>query len=181
MLYCDFEQLKDYILSKNTYLHRGFAHAYKDTVLHAIHVKDGNGLINVLPNDSFWNYFYLRNEHGIRHEALPAERLSDSGAQRLSFLDTITVYLVVVVKDAEPFQLIENLRNTAMGYPSLNVIPVSSNWNREQVLMEELAGRKQDEVLAVLQRLTNETIVKLTLNISKQFVPGNCINNPCKP
>ncbi len=180
MLRADFEQLKDFILAKNSYINYGFANAYKDSTTNAIYVKTGNDLKCILPDDTLANYCYLRNEAGIRHEAQMAERLSDNGTQRLSFLDSITVYLIAIVKDADPYKLIANLRNTAMQYEDMNVQPVSSNWNREQIVTEELAKMKAEDIQAVLQRLKNETIVKLTLQVSKTFIPSDCITDPYK-
>jgi hypothetical protein len=61
------------------------------------------------------------------------------------------------------------------------VVPISSQWNREIVIADELQGMKQDDIRASLQRLKNETIVKLQLSVSKEYVPSNCIVNPIKP
>ncbi len=178
MTKADFEQMAQYILQYNDCFVRGFANAYKDNATNTVWVKDGTDLKCLLPADVYGGYFYLRNDTTIKHEALPQERVTDSGTQRLVFLDSITLYLVAIVKDADEFQLIEDLRNTCMSYDSMNVVPVSSNWNAEQVLAEELAKMKQEDIQAALQRLKNETIIKLTLNVTKPFVPNDCITKP---
>lgn len=174
----DFEQLAQYVLQRNNCFVRGFANAYKDDTTHAIWVKDGTDSKCLLPADVYGGYFYLRNEPVIKHEALPNERLTDSGTQRLVFLDSMTVYIVAIVKDVDAFQLIEDLRNACMSYANMNVVPVISNWNTETVLAEELSKMKLEDVQAVLQRVKKETIVKITLNVMKPFVPDNCITNP---
>ena len=176
----DFEAFKYFILGRNPYFNCGFANVYKDDTTHAVWVRDEADLMAVFPNDTLGNYFYLRNETGVKHEAAPAERLADTGTQRLLFLDTMTVQLVAIVQHADEYMLIENLRNTAMQYRLLNIEPTASKWNREQVMVEELAGMKSEDIQAALQRLKNETIVRLTMKVSKVFVPGNCINDPVK-
>ena len=178
MLQQDFEHLKDFILEQNEYFNNGYANAYKDDITHAIIVKQGKYIERVLPADKLGNYFYLRNDAWTKYEAKEKERLTDTGSQRLTFLDTMSVQLVAVVKDADPYLLIENLRNTAMMYRGMNVEPVTGSWNREQVIITELAKMPVDDVSAALKRLTNETIVRVALSVSKVFIPGNCITSP---
>lgn len=172
----DFEALKDFILSKNTCFAAGYANAIKDVETEAVIVKNGSDHKRLLPDDSAGNYFYIRNELSIRHDAKPAERLADNGTQRLVFNDVITCYLVAIVKDADLFALLENLKNTVMMYKPMSLQPLSSNWNREQVIKEEMSGMRKEDIAATLQRLKNETIVKLVFNASQIYVPGNCIN-----
>lgn len=176
----DFEKLKDFILDKNPYLNAGFANAYKDDATQAIYMRENLELKPVFPADNYGNYFYLRNEESIRHEAQLEQRTTDNGAQRLTFLDAITVQVVAIVKDADAYQLIENLVNTAMMYEGAYVQPLTTIWNREQIVATELKGMKADDVQSALQRLRDETIVRITMNVSKYFIPGNCIENPIK-
>lgn len=179
MLREDFEQLRDFILEQNKYFVNGYALAYKDDVTNAIYVKDGKDVIRLMPVDTSANYFYLRSEAQQKYEAKDPERLTDNGTQRITFLDTQVIYLVAVVNNADAYQLIENLRNTAMMYNGLNVRPTGSNWNREQIVVSELAKMKAEDINASLQRLKDETIVRIQLNVSKVFIPTNCIVNPC--
>lgn len=177
----DFDKLKEFVLERNAYFSKGFANAYKDDITGAVLVNAGSDKLVLLPADTLGNYCYLRNDAQMKHIAQDAQRLTDSGTQRLSFYDTTTVYLVAVVKNAEAYQLLENLKNTCMAYSEMNVLPVSSNWNREQVLIEELKGMKADDIQTALQRLKTETIVRLQLSVSKEYIPSNCIINPIKP
>lgn len=176
----DLEALSCFILAKNPYFRAGFAQVYKDPVTQALYSNNGSDMQAVLPADTLGNYFYLRSEGGIKHEPIPAERLSDSGTQRLSFLDTAALQLVAVVRKADAYILAENLRNTLMQYHLLNAEAVNTNVNREQVMMDELAGMKPADIEASLQRLKDETIVRITLRLTKMFVPGNCIKDPVK-
>jgi hypothetical protein len=178
MLQQDFEQLKDFILQKNPYFSKGFANAYKDDTTNAVFVKDGKDIQRVMHADTLGNYFYLRNDAWTKHETKEPERLTDTGAQRLTFLDTMSVQLVAIVSNADAYKLIDNLRNTAMMYPKLDVIPVASSWNREQVVSTELAKMTAEDIHAALQRLSNETIVRIALSVCKSFAPVNCIIDP---
>lgn len=177
---CDFEAIKDFILGKNTYFHNGYANAYKDDKTRIILAGQGSDVISLLPDDTKGNYCYLRTDAIIKHDAQMQERLTDNGAQRLVFLDTATLYLVAIVKDADAYTLIENLRNTCMMYEAISLQPTTSNRNREQILMEEMAGIRSEDIAAALQRLKNETIVKLTIKASVPYIPSSCINPVCK-
>lgn len=176
----DFELLRSFIHNKNNYFHHGFANAFRSDATGAIWVQKYNDMQCLLPDDTLGNYFYMRAEQTVKHEPQPAERLSDGGTQRLSFLDSATVYLVAIVHNADEYLLIENLRNAAMAYEDMNVIPTSSNSNREYVIADELSKMRTDDVMAALKRLTTQTVVRLTLQVSKTFVPSNCIVNPVK-
>lgn len=172
----DFEKLRDYILEKNPYLHTGFANAYKDAEVQSVVSKSGKDMKCLFPIATQGSYFYLRNETSVKHEAAYEERLTDTGAQRLTFRDTTTAYLVVIARNADAYALMENMKNTVMMYPGMTVQPIASTWNREQAMKEEMAGMKKESVSTALKRLKDETIVKITLSISKIFIPGNCIS-----
>lgn len=176
----DFEDLACYIMAENTFFHDGYANAQRDEVNGSIYHQQGRDREVILPDDRKGNYFYLRNEPQMIYEAMPAERLTDSNAQRLSFLDTQLVQLVASVHHADAYRLIETLRNTCMKYGRMNVQPISSIISREQVFIEEMPRLKQEDRLAALQRLKDETIVKLTLRVTKLFVPGSCSGDPCQ-
>lgn len=177
---CDFEALKDFILGKNTYLNSGYANAFKDDATKRILAVKDSDYISLLPDDTKGNYCYLRNDTIMQFTPQLQERLTDAGTQRLSFLDNIIVTLVAIVHDADALKIVENLRNTCMTYGALNVQPLSANWNREQVMTEELNGMRAEDIAAALKRLRDETIVKLTLRISQIFTPSSCIVDVCK-
>lgn len=174
----NFEDFKDFILSKNAYFTQGFALAYKDDVTHTVQVREGKDVKRLLPADTLSNYFYLRNEPQLKHESKEPERLTDNGTQRLTFLDTQVAHLVAVVNYADAYQLVENLRNTAMMYEGLSVRPTATSWNREQIVTSELFNMSQADITAALQRLKDETVVHVQLVISKTYIPTNCIINP---
>lgn len=170
----DFEQLADYILLCHKDFTKGFANAFKDDINNAIWVRYGFDPKCLLPSDVYAGYFYLRNDSAFKYEPKQDERITDSGTQRLTFLDSITVNLVALIDNADEFDLIEKLRDICMSYEEMNVIPSSANWSREQIIADELKGMQRDDVSAVLQRLRNHTVVRLVLNVSKPFVANNC-------
>lgn len=180
MINIDTIAFKDYILSKNTYFDKGYANAFKDENTSGIYVRDNSSLISLFPNDRLGNYFYLRNDTTLQFTLRAQENLTDFGLGRLGFLDTMTVYLVAIVKNADVHTIINNLRNTAMMYNKISVVPISAIWNREQIVIEELRGLEPAEIAGTLQRLKNEIIVRLQFTISNVFAPSKCIDNPCK-
>lgn len=171
----DFEELAAYILLHNKGFAKGFANAFKDELNNAIWTRDGGDMKCLMPVDVYGGYFYLRSESAIKYEAKYDERVTDSGVQRLIFQDSMIIYLVAMIDNTDENKLIEDLRNTCMSYNYMNVIPLSASWNREQIIAEELSEMKEADVRAALQRLRNHVLVKLTLNVTKYFVPANCL------
>lgn len=176
----DFKILRDYILSRNSYFTSGFYNAFTDGgETSGIYTKETGNLQSIFPRDNLGNYFYLRNEPNMRFTAKSG--YEECGVGRFNFDDTITVYLVAFVHDADEFELINNLRNTVLSAKSLIAIPSAAIWQSENVVIDEMKGFDD---LVLIEALTNikknQTIVKLTLNVSKEYIPNNCINNPCK-
>lgn len=176
----DFEQLKNFILDKNEYFSYGFANAYKDETSNSIWVDKDSDKLKLLSADNLGNYFYLKAEPSAKYIPKEKERLSDVGTQRLSFLDQHTIHLIAIVSKADSYLLIENLRNTFMMFEPFSVVCISSIAHREDIIISELQGLESRDIQATLQRLCTETIVKMTLEVSKVFVPSNCIVNPIK-
>lgn len=174
----DFEALRDHIMKYNKYFSTGYANAYKDTETSAIWCRVEDGLKSIFPDDRVGNYFYLRNDPSISF--MPQTGLTDYGPTSATFDDRQTVYLVAVVSDANEYELIANLRNSCLMYKPLNVVPVGAMWQRENVVLHEMAGFDDDEKMAALEALTNETIVRIELRVSKEFIPSLCINDLCK-
>lgn len=177
MISSDFIELKDYILSQNTYFDRGYANAFKDSNSNIPLCRELSGdLISVFPQDTNGGYFYLRNNEGIAFKSVDA--MSDCG---YSFDDKIVVFLVAILNDADEFTLLNNLRNTCLSYSGMRVIPTAANWNREQITIDEMNGMKDSDIAAALQRWDKQTVIRVRLEITKQFIQSNCaISNPCK-
>lgn len=182
MTLTDLIAFKDYILTENTYFKSGYANAVKDLETNRLFAYDDKGKrVEIFPTDNKGNYFFLRSDGDFRFDPRAAEKVADCKAQRVSFLDSLTIQLIAVMNKADEFILIENLRNTCMGYTALDVIPTAASYNRENIVTQELRGLKRPDIDAALARLKNQSIVRLTITVYKLFIPGNCVTDPCKP
>lgn len=173
-----FEDLRDFIKLKNPYFQNGYANAYKDTLTDGIYCRTEKGLESIFPADNKGNFFYLRSEPNATFSSKTG--ISDCGIGRFNFDDRLNVYLVAIVRDADSYALIANLRNTALLFAKANVLPSSAMWQRENVVINEMQGFSEESIGNTLQRLKKETIVRLTLQVNTEFIPKNCLIDPCK-
>lgn len=174
----DWEDLKTYILSRNEYFTIGFANAFKDGESSHIYAKTKGGLKAIFPEDTLGNYFYLRTDPSVSF--IQKVGYEDCGAGK-SILDYRAVlFIVCVIKDADEYTIIQNLINTCVGFKSMNIIPVSAIWLRENVVLAEMSGFDEEKILRTLTRLKSETIVRIQFQANKEYIPNTCINNPCK-
>lgn len=178
MTSADFIALKGYILEKNPYFKKGYANAFKEDVTKQVIAVNKSDFIPLMPNDTLGNYFYLRNDGDIRHAIQDKERLAD--CKILTFLDSINVHLVAIVKDADAWTLLTNLRSTLLSYKGMDIVPTSSSVIREQVVIGEMRGQNEEDIAATLQRLKKETIIRVTMSVNKSFTASSCIVNVCK-
>lgn len=173
----DFEELKDFILSQNKCFTSGHANAYKGDATQMVYAKNKDGNIKmVMPLVEPEDMFYIRNDMWMKHDAKELESLNPEN-KRLTFLDTMSAQLVAVVNNIDSYQLIEQLRNTVLSYDKLSVIPVTSSWNREQVIATELNRMKIEDVHAYIRRFKDESVVRISLSVSKHFIPASDITN----
>lgn len=180
MTTADFIALKDYFLQTNPYFSDGYALAFKDDETNMIFQRDDAGFRAVFPLDNKGNYFYFRLDSTVSVQESIAERVVDCGTARITFLDSLIVQMVAIVKEADEWTLINNIRNTAMSYGQYDVIPTTYIPIRELVVSSELSGVEGEEMRKALTNLKSETIVRVTLNIRKRYTPSDCILNPCK-
>lgn len=173
-----FTDLKDFILSKNTYFNNGYAGAFKDEtgLVYTIPKKDR---LPLSINDKLGNYFYIRLDGDISINPSSSIKAMDCNGG-LGYYDTARVQLVAFMKDADAYTLMGNLRTTVSGYNALSCIPVSANLISESVIRAENSGLKDDDIQAMLQRLKNLTVIRLTLEITAIQPETSCIYNPCK-
>lgn len=180
----DFEALKDFILEKNPYFQKGFANAFKENVTSTVLARQLSGdLLIVSPQDSYGNYFYIRNDEGIIHE--PKTGAMTYGAGHTSYMDTIRVNIVGIMKEGEPLLVVDNIINTVSMYKPNGdgtlLRLVSSNWNREQIIISELSGMEKNDIAGALQRLGSHLVFRVTCLFSKYRTPTSCINDICLP
>lgn len=171
---------KDYILAQNTYISKGFAVAFKDTVSKQVLCHSGTDFVQVMPNDTLGNYFYIRYVKGIEFTADYNSRIADNQKLNLSYLDKMPVVLVFVVKDADPYALLDNIRVTCAGFSNFKVIPTGAVTIPEIVIQDEMSGADKGDIQAALQRAGGYTIISVSATITKQYYPTKCISDPCK-
>lgn len=172
--------IRDFILEKNPYFATGYADAFVMPEDGRVMIYDGTGFKPIFPNDNVGDYFYMRSDDGVSFSVQDAQRISDYGATRYVSLDTATYHLVAVVKDADRYMLVNNLRNTLAMYSGMYLIPTSALWVAEAVVVNELSGIPEADLQNVMQRLGKHTIVRITLTMSRTYVSNECINDICK-
>lgn len=173
--------LKDFILSKNSYLSDGYANVFKDEATGQIIGYHGDDIISIFPDDTNGNYFYMRNEE-IKFTQVPGERITDNGAQRNMFIDNLSIVLIAIVAKADAFTLMNNLRNTMAMFTGMDITPTGGSFNRENIVIGELRGSKPEDIRTTLQNLNNQTIIKLNITAQQYYQPNTCIYdclNPC--
>lgn len=182
MTLTDLEALKDYILAQNTYFQTGWANAFKvrnvgsnNNGLVMARTKSGD-LIPVSPQDTWGNYFYMRNETGIVYRAAGAL------TNKITIYEqSLNISLVAYLKEGDMMKINNNLINTLMKYNNCldRTAPIQTIWNREQVIIEELSGLRDDDIAATLQRLKDWVIVKLNFVFQSIYTPNLCIEDIC--
>lgn len=176
----DFEDLKDYLLEENPYFDTGFANAFKirsGEKAGWILAKKGNDLIAVAPQDTYGNYFYLRNDEGITLS--PTVAVSPKYP---AYTETIRMWVVCMLKQADAMLVANNIVNSISIYNSCTstLRAQNINWNREQIIADELSGLKQEDIAAVMQRLSDWVIVRVQFNYSTIRNVSKCIVSPCE-
>lgn len=175
----DFELLRDHILKLNPYFTSGFANAYKDTLTDAIYSREKGDTKVIFPEDRLGNYFYLRNDPNATY--ISKQGYEDCGHGKAMYDDRVTVYLVALMNEADEYELINNLRNSVLRYSGMVVVPTAAMWQRENVVLTEMQGFEEIEIMKALTNIKMDTaIVRVQLQITKEFTPSKCINNPCK-
>lgn len=176
----NFDSLKDYILKLNKYYDSAYANAFKDEESSAVYVRSGKDLKMVFPDDRIGNFFYIRTEPNMAFQPDRGLATMDCGVGRVGFNDVATIQIVSVLRDGNALEMINNIRNSLMAYPNFNIIPIAAIWQRENVVLTEMSGFDEDVLRRIYARLKDETIVRVTAQITAQYLPSTCINNPCK-
>lgn len=181
MIKADLNTLTDYILSKNSYLDKGYYNAYKDDDTKQVFVdKDSGDKYSVFLNDNKGNYFYIRDNGRIKNNASFSQRITDCSSPRLTYQDTLDAYIVLILESKyDPYIVMNNIRNTLSGYSDLNVILKDTETNKETVVSSEMSGAKAEDLKSALQRLKGKTVLRMRMDIIKIVIPNDCILNPC--
>lgn len=173
----DIQAFRDFILEQNAYLAKGFAPAFLEDG-RAL-VKTGSDFENVSITDNLGAYFYLRYDGDISFPFERGYKTSDCGAGRVGFLDTAPMVLVLVMNNADPYVLLNNMRNTCLSYADMAVVPTGAQLVREIVVSEEMNGAGDEDIQQALQALDRQAIIKIRLTVAKSYRPNTCIVDPC--
>lgn len=172
MTTADITGFRDFVLEQNTYLVKGYAPAY---------AENGKVYVNnpereeVAINGDDGNYFYIRVDGDMTFPVERGSKATDCGAGRVGFLDTMPVVMVVVMQNADPYTLLNNMRNTALSYSGMAILPTGAQLVREMVVAEETGDYFED----VMRNMGNQTIIKIKLTLAKSYRANTCIIDPC--
>lgn len=170
MIQSSLTALKDYILTKNTYFHKGFDNVYMDEKTGII-AGDGS---EVFPNDTIGNYFYLRLPNQSRFDYTQAARISDC-TNTPNIVSEITL-VACIIKGSED-KLMSNILNTLSKY-NADVRFITCMYRKEDVVSRELARLSKENILAALSRVKG-TVVSVSFTMSTNFQLSKCIVDPC--
>ena len=175
-----FQAICDYIIQENDYFCKGYCDVVKDDTTNLIYTNTFPDRLVIFPNDQLGDYFYLRNNAIVEFNQATEFAISDciSGATQL----IIPIVMVTVMRNVDPFILLQNISSSLSVYQE-TLLFNSSNWNREQIVAEELRGASTKEIEAAKNRLQNFTLLSFSfrLIIPFSYLKTNCITNPCKP
>lgn len=174
MLQAQLIKLKDWILQYNPYFDTAFSNVTQDSE---------TGIINdtkqpVFPADNFGNYFYLRLPNNIVFDYSQPS----IGDNQLSVGIKTPVFLICCMVNADADELILNMLATIGRYQDVNMRFVNATYQKEVVLMQELAKLDKNNISSALQRMpSNLTIVSIQFTISfpVSFPKLNCLTKPC--
>lgn len=178
MINADFISLRNFMLDKNRYFNQGFANVYQDELTGLIYHGDGNEKFAVGIDDRFGNYFYLRTDSDIRY----TDTRPQMGDTTRGLDETLKCYLVAVVEDAIPKELVQALLNSLLHYGDERIRPLRAIYIREVAAAKELAKLPKENVAHVLENLGERQVVTLEFDLTTKFsaVAFDCIPNPCK-
>ena len=170
--------LKNFILTHNTYFNKGFANVSIDEKLGLVANFDEV----VFPSSINGDFFYLR--YGG-----PVVLANNASAQMAegTFAGSFQVPLVLIasVKEADSDMLFTNLYTTLANYKAKGLQAIRfSNASEEilEIVSQELQGMKEKDQLAAIKRLPDATLVAIRFIMVSdiQTQPLSCIQNPCK-
>lgn len=176
MTSADINNFVQHILTNNPYFDKGFGNAFKEQGV--VYAEDVTAIL--FPQDTYGNYFYLRHDGEISFREERGSEMANRGPGRIGFIDAQPMALVAVMRDANAYTLLNNLRNSAMGYNALVAVPTGALLVREQVVIDEMRGAEDEEVGKALANLNNQTIIRIKLTVYKSWRGNTCITDPCK-
>ncbi len=166
------EAVKDFILSANPYFQKGIA---------GVTINEAGKVVKneiVFPNDTFGDYFYVRQATKSTFETGSYDKITDCDNGQSLRTD---IYIIACVKNADADKLISNLVLTMQKYP--DVRPLAIIADSDGVIAQELSQASKVNKQAALARIGDYTIVSLQVNVATRVLPFKsltCIENPCQ-
>lgn len=164
-----------HIMEYNPYFDEGHPYVWLDPLKGF--VGDDN---IVFPRDSKGSFFYLRVNNGVTFEYSNQYKFSDC-------VDGIAareeVVLVAVVKNGSAEIVVRNMINTLRNYRTQKLTLRRAIYQKEEVVLQELAQLNEQGREAALKRLPqNSATVSVTFEMLEIALDYklNCILDPCK-
>lgn len=175
MLNIVLEQIKDFILLKNTYFDKGYSGVYQTDE----GILEGQKVL--FPADELGDYFYLRQPNIMRFDYTNIMRVNDCDNPAGLAADII---LVACMRQADSDVLLDNLVQTLM-HVSINGVGLKLTgmiMKNEFVVQQELRLLKKDVIDKALQNMGKDyAIVSVQFTLTKVIKPKklSCIEKPC--
>ncbi|PUZ25016.1 hypothetical protein DCC81_11930 [Chitinophaga parva] len=171
MITTDFIALKDFILNRAGVFCSGFANVILDESTGLIVRGDGFEKQAIGIDDRYGNYFYIRNEPEIRYTDARSQ-ISDT---RRSVDETVKCYLVAIVENAMPKELIQILLDSLLQYGDKRIRPIKSISTREAAVAKEFAKIPKEDLQNALQHLYNRQVVIIEFDFVTTWNAGECL------
>lgn len=177
MINVDFILLKEFVLENNQYFNLGFANVYLDDLTGLIYQGESFEKFAIGINDTFGNYFYLRTDPDIRYVDTRIQ-LSDN---KRTIDEIVHCYLVAIVENAKPKELVQCLLDTLLKYGNERIRPVRSIYIREAAVAKELKKLSKEHINQVLQNLGTRQVAIIEFDFITTYSPisTSCLPNPC--
>jgi len=158
--------------------------SYFDAAFPYVAMNETKGYVSedetiVFPNDNLGDYFYLRLPKNVSFQYsndYKYNNCKDGIASRTE------VVLVAIVKGGSPDILLSNMIDSLRAYRQEKITLKSAIYQKEYVLLQELANIKPESQEAALQRLPESSaFVSIAFEIIEGIVPSkiDCLPNPC--
>jgi len=173
-------QITDFIKEHNSFFANGFGNAFQHDETGIIWADTKAGVRPIFPDDTLADYFYLRTDKAARLQQDTA-MFPEYCGKVAGTVGITSVKAVAVVFDADADLLVRRLINV-IALASDGIVISGCNWNREEVLVNEMRNAEEKDVKAALQRLKKQVIVSIDFTIYDpiSFNKINCLPNICK-
>lgn len=175
-----------FIADQNKYYTNYFFDAIKDPITGIVRglANDESGeYINLMPNDSLGNFFYIRVDPNIR--LIPDIVMTDClPAIPRGFLGCT---LVMCFNEGNPDTMVDNMVSSLIKAGGGNIsMQGGILWDSVSVISNELSGlptgeNKEETIKRALARIDTFTFVSVSFSylVTISLLDSDCYNNPC--